>query len=144
MANKYLFDTNIIQSKSFEAKKPPATLYASSVVLSELMTACNNTKELKAYQHGWRKALKDGLLVAPNEEDWYDASRILFLLAQERKKQAGGKSPKRPAIAKQEIAMDCLIAMSASREGVTVITNDNDFWAIKRYRKNLKPLKYPF
>jgi hypothetical protein len=52
--------------------------------------------------------------------------------------------PKRTPTAKQEIAMDCLIAMSASRESVTIITNDNDFWAIKRYRKSLKLLKYPF
>lgn len=39
--------------------------------------------------------------------------------------------------------MDCLLAMSAYREGVTIITNDRDFWAIQRYRKGLKLQRYP-
>jgi predicted nucleic acid-binding protein len=138
---KYLFDTNSYENKS-ETIKIPSPIYVSSVVLCELMTACNDVKELKAYQILWETAKKDDLLIVPNEEDWLNVSRILFLLAQERKKQAGGKAPKRTSKAKQELAMDCLIAMSACREEVTIITNDHDFWEIKRFRKNLKLLKY--
>ena len=139
---KFLTDTNIVEVKKFDEKHLPRPIYYSSVVLCELMTAGNDVKELKAYQILWETAKKDDLLIVPNEADWLNASRILFLLAQERKKQAGGKAPKRTSKAKQELAMDCLIAMSACREEVTVITNDNDFWEIKRFRKGLKLLKY--
>lgn len=141
---KYVFDTNVIQSKAFDPEKLPATLYQSAVVLAELITACSDAKELKAYQRTWRLAAESDLLIVPTPEDWLNASRISFLLAQERKRQAGGKSPKRTATAKQEIALDCLLAMSAHREEITIITNDSDFWAIKRYRKSLKLWPYPF
>ncbi len=76
------------------------------------------------------------------KEDWLEASRIQFLLAQDRKKDAGGRSLRRTAKVKQELALDCLIALSAYRENITVITNDNDFWAIRRYLKKLKLLKF--
>jgi predicted nucleic acid-binding protein len=74
----------------------------------------------------------------PNPEDWMTASRIAYALAQERKHQAGGQAPKQTAKVKQEIAFDCLLAASAAREGVTVVTLDrNDFQAIRRHCKNL-------
>ena len=119
-------------------------MYVSAVVLSELMTAANDTKELKGYQESWKVAAENSLLLVPTEQDWQDASRILFLLAQERKQQAGGKAPKRAPVAKQEIALDCLLAISAHREGVIVITNDHDFGAIQRYCKMLQLQRYPF
>lgn len=106
------------------------------------MTACNDTKELKSYQEAWHLADKNELLIVPTKEDWLEAGRIRFLLAQERKSAAGGKSPKRPAKVKQELALDCLIAVSSCRENITVITNDGDFWAIRRYLKKLKLLKF--
>lgn len=139
---KLLPDTNIIQSKVFATRKPPSRLYYSSVVFSELMSACNDRKELKSYQTAWHLADKNELLIVPTKEDWLEAGRIQFRLAQERKKDAGGKSPKRAAKVKQELALDCLIAVSCAREGITIITNDNDFWAIGRYLKRLKLLKF--
>lgn len=140
--DKFLPDTNIVQSKDFSFEQLYKPLYFSAVVLTELMTACNNTKELRQYQKGWKDALNDKILIVPTTEDWFDASRIQFLLAQERKKDAGGFSVKRTAKVKQELALDCLIAVSCARENVTVITNDNDFREIKRYLKKLKLLKF--
>lgn len=140
--DKFLTDTNIIEGKAFAEKELPTPLYFSSVVFSELMTACNDTKELKRYQKAWKDTREENLLIVPTESDWLEASRIQFLLAQERKKDAGGKSPKRTAKVKQELALDCLIAVSAAREKITVITNDNDFWAIKRFLKKLKLLNF--
>ena len=139
---KFLLDTNIIQSKIFAAEKLPTPLYFSSVVFSELMIACNDTKELKQYQKAWKDTRTEGYLVVPTENDWLEASRIQFLLAQDRKQDAGGKSLKRPAKVKQELALDCLIALSACRENITIVTNDGDFWAIQRYLKKLKLLKF--
>jgi predicted nucleic acid-binding protein len=125
--DKYLADTNIIESKVFLEKELPTPLYFSAVVFSELMTACNDTKELKQYQKAWKAAREEDYLITPTESDWLEASRIQFFLARERKQNAGGKSPKRTAKVKQELALDCLIAVSSCREGITVITNDNDF-----------------
>lgn len=138
----FLPDTNIVQAKDFSFEKLYKPLCFSAVVFNELMTACNDRKELKQYQKGWKDALADKILIVPTIEDWFEAGRIQFLLAQERKKDAGGKSLKRPAKVKQELAMDCLIAVSCNRENITVVTNDNDFWAIRRYLKKLKLLKF--
>ena len=139
--DKIAFDTN-----AFESGKPllfPNTkVYYSAIVFMELMTACGDTKELKQYQRAYNDAKSESLLIVPNEQDIFDASRIQFHLAQERKKNAGGKSQKRTAKVKQELALDCLIAVSCSRAGLTVITNDNDFQAIERYLKKLKLLKF--
>ncbi len=140
--DKFLTDTNIIQSKAFSDKELPTPLYFSAVVFSELMTACNDTKELKRYQKAWKDAREENFLIVPTESDWFDASRIQFHLAQERKKDAGGFSVRRTAKVKQELALDCLIAVSCARENITVITNDNDFREIKRYLKKLKLLKF--
>lgn len=140
--DRFLPDTNIVQSKDFSFEQLYKPLYFSAVVLTELMTACNSTKELRQYQKGWKDALADKILIVPTTEDWFEAGRIQFLLAQERKQDAGGKSLKRPAKIKQELALDCLIAVSCNRENITVVTNDNDFWAIRRYLKRLKLLKF--
>ena len=139
--DKITFDTN-----AFESDKPllfpKAKVYYSAIVFMELMTACSDTKELKQYQRAYNDARSESLLIAPNEQDIFDASRIQFFLAQDRKKDADGKSPKRTAKVKQELALDCLIAVSCCRENITVITNDGDFWAIGRYLKKLKLLKF--
>lgn len=140
--DKFLTDTNIIEGRAFSEKELPTPLYFSSVVFSELLTACNDTKELKRYQKAWKDAREENFLVVPTESDWLEASRIQFYLAQERKKDAGGKSPRRTAKVKQELALDCLIAVSCNRENITVVTNDGDFWAIRRYLKKLKLLKF--
>ena len=66
------------------------------------------------------------------------ASKVLYWLAQERRRQGGGRAPRWLPSAKQELAMDALIATSARREGVTVVTNDTDFDAIQYYCKTLK------
>jgi predicted nucleic acid-binding protein len=136
---KFVYDTNIYISKLAEKMPPLKTLYDSSVVLFERMTSANNRGEYNKHLGAWQQAEKDKLLIIPNREDWKLAGQISYLLAQERKAQAGGKSPKLSSKVKQEIALDCLIAVSAAREGVTVVTTNNaDFDAIKRHCKNLQ------
>jgi predicted nucleic acid-binding protein len=133
---KITFDTNAFESDNF-LPFPNADIYVSAIVLMELMTACYDKKELKNYQKLWLDAKKKNLLIVPSEQDIFEASRIQFLLAQDRK-DAKGNSTKRPAKIKQEIALDCLIAASSSRQKVAVVTNDGDYFEIKRYLKNLK------
>ena len=124
---RYTFDTNII--KGYKVEQLPENFYMSSVVLSELMTGAVDKSEFDGYQETWRRHAKDGTLIIPTEANW---------LAQERRRKGGGKAPRWTPSAKQELAMDALIATSARREGVTVVTNDTDFDAIQYYCKTLK------
>jgi predicted nucleic acid-binding protein len=134
----YLFDTNIITGRAFEAvRRLPAGERFSCVVLSEVMTAAD-PKPFRAYVETWKRAATDGKLIVPHLDDWLPATRILHLLAQERKKNAGGKSQSRTPAAKQELFADVLIALSAARAGVVVVTDDGDFRAIKRFHKKLQ------
>lgn len=133
----YLFDTNIITGRAFEAvRRLPAGERFSCVVLSEVMTAAD-PKPFRAYVETWKRAAEDDKLIVPHPDDWLSAARILHLLAQERKKNAGGKSQSRTASAKQELFADVLIALSAARAGVVVVTDDGDFQSIKRFHKKL-------
>jgi len=135
---EYLLDTNIIGSKVFgDARMLPSGQHLSCVVYAELMTAAD-PKEYRAYVETWKRAAEDDKLIVPHPDDWLPATRILHLLAQERKRQAGGKSPSRTPAAKQELFADVLIALSAARAGVTVMTDDGDFRAIKRFHKKLQ------
>jgi predicted nucleic acid-binding protein len=136
---KLLFDTNSFQSENI-LLYGNEDIYYSAVVFMELMTACNDTKELKSYQKAYKDAKDEKLLILPTEQDILEAGRIQFLLAQDRK-DAKGNSPKRPTKIKQEIAMDCLIATSATSQKIAIITNDNDYWEIQRFLKTLKLIK---
>lgn len=137
MARRYLFDTNIITGRVFEQiKRLPPGEHFSSVALCEVMTAAD-PKPFRAYVEAWKRATRDDKLIVPDTEDWLAASRILHRLAQERKQNAGGKSPSRTPAVKQELFADVLIALSAARAGVTVVTDDGDFQAIKRLHKKL-------
>ena len=132
---EYLLDTNIISGKAFgKLRALPSGEYLSGVVYMELMTAAD-PKEFRAYVETWKRATKEDRLIVPQTDDWLPATRVLHLLAQERKRNAGGKSPTRTAAAKQELFADVLIALSASRAGVAVVTDDSDFRAIKRFHK---------
>ena len=136
----YLLDTNIIGGKVFgDTRFLPNGQYLSCVVYAELMTAAD-PKEYRAYVETWKRAAEAGKLIVPHPHDWLSATRILYLLAQERKKNAGGRSPARTQMAKQELLADVLIAVSAARTGANVVTNDSDFQAIKRYHKNLQTI----
>ena len=132
---RYLFDTNIVTAHRLAALDKKFQM--SAVVLSELMAA-TEPEEYEVYKALWLGGEREGRLVVPVAEDWLPASRVLHLLAQDRKKKAGGKSPRRTPTAKQELVLDVLIAVSAAREGVTVVTNDSDFEAIRYYHKKLK------
>lgn len=131
----YLLDTNVVAER--RARSVSQREHVSAVVLTELMAAAD-AEEFKLYKAVWRVHEQDGTLILPTMEDWQPAARILHLLTQSRKKRSGGKSPRRTPTAKQELAMDVLIAVSAARAGVTVVTNDADFEAIRYYHKKLK------
>jgi predicted nucleic acid-binding protein len=106
----------------------------ASVVLQELTAGANDATELQWWGNVYQAFDKEGRLLVPTGEDWWQAGRILNLLLRGLKSKSGGKTPKLPASDKQRIIRDVLIARTAKRAGVTVITDNlADFKRIKRY-----------
>lgn len=70
----------------------------------------------------------------PNAEDWWQTGKIINALQRGLKSQQGGQTPKIIAEEKYRLTNDVLIARTAKREGVTVVTdNARDFEMIRRF-----------
>ena len=132
--NRITFDTSVIIA--YKLTQAPKNFVLSSPVISELISSADDDSERKTYEAIRRDHEKNGTLIVPTSEDWLLASRILFWLSRKRKKQAGGQTPALKRGASQRMMLDALIAVSAKREDVTVVTNDwNDYKAIQYYCK---------
>lgn len=82
-------------------------------------------------RHEFEKA---GRLLVPIADDWWEVGRVINRLQRQRKSQSGGSTPKLAADEKYRITNDVLIARTAKRAGVTIITdNIKDFTLIKNY-----------
>ena len=106
----------------------------SAVVLQELVAGAENRsaiKELERLKHEYQKANK---LLVPDEEDWWYAGLCLNSLQRGRRSKKTGKIPKISAAERSRIINDVLIARTAKRAGVTVVTdNVNDFEKIRNF-----------
>ena len=128
----YTFDTSVVISRRLS--ELPDNLLFSAVVLLELIAGATDESERKRYEAVRRAYEKDRSLIVPNFDDWMLASKVLYWLAQGRRRKARGKAPRLKPEAKQRMVLDTLIATSARRRNVTVITeNWNDFKAIQRF-----------
>ena len=100
----------------------------------ELIASAADDSERKRYEALSREYQKDNSLIVPRTNDWLLASKVLYWLAQGRKRNAGGKSPRLKPGATQRMALDALIAVSARRWATAVVTDNwDDFRAIRRY-----------
>ena len=138
----FTYDTSVIISRKLIA--PPArtsNFLMSAVVLMELSASARDKSELKIYQGLFRDYQRDKSLIASNEDDWLLASKVLYWLAQGRRRVRRGRLPRLAPGVSQRLALDALIATSARRWKATVVTeNWNDFAAIRRFC-NVKLLK---
>lgn len=134
MAN-FTYDTSVIISrKLLDRPELPESFFWSSVVLMELMASCKDESQRKTYERLFRAYQQDNSLIVPNEDDWLLASKILFFLAQNRRRSHKGKLKRLSAGVSQRMALDTLLAVSARRWRATVVTeNWDDFKAIQRY-----------
>ncbi|BAU11463.1 hypothetical protein LEP3755_19570 [Leptolyngbya sp. NIES-3755] len=126
------FDTNIFIAR--KRAKLPDSFYLSVVVLQELVVGADRdttVKELYRVKKIYEKA--DRLLV-PDAEDWWLAGKVINSMQRGLKSQKGGVTPKLSTDQKHRITHDVLIARTAKRAGVTVITDNlRDFEAIQRF-----------
>ena len=112
----------------------PHGFYMSAVVLQELVAGApdaSTIKKLQRTRHEYRTA--DTLLV-PNEEDWWQVGMVLNGLQRGRRSKKTGKIPKISIAERYRIINDVLIARTAKRAGVMVVTdNVDDFEKIKNF-----------
>ncbi len=129
---KVTFDTNI-----FIARKPvelPDSFYLSVVVLQELVAGAEDESAIRAFDAARREYEKAGRLLVPTSEDWWLAGKVVNALQRGLKSQRQGLTPKMSADEKHRIISDVLIARTARRAGVTVVTdNAKDFERIQKF-----------
>ena len=109
---------------SGENKSEP--LWLSAVVLEELYVGVTTGKLKKFLGKFERDFEKINRLVVPNQNDWTTCGQILSLIGQKHGFEA---------VKKARMTNDCLIAMTAARNSLTVFThNAEDFKIIAEFR----------
>jgi predicted nucleic acid-binding protein len=133
----FTYDTSVIISRRPTLLPDKASNFLwSAVVLMELTASAKDDSQRKVYQQLFRQYSQDNSLMVPNEDDWLLASKVLYLLSQDRKRRHRGKLKRLHPGASQRMALDVLIAVSARRWRATVVTeNWDDFKAIERYSR---------
>ena len=140
----FTYDTSVIISRRlFALPKMANNFRLSSVVLMELAASASDDSERKAYENLFQTYREDSALIVPNEDDWLLASKVLYWLTQSRRRSSAGKLQRLERGVSQRMALDALIAVSARRCKVRVVTeNWKDFKLIQRFC-NVKILRAP-
>lgn len=129
---KLTYDANI-----FINRKPrplPTGFYMSVVVLQELVAGAKDASAVQEFERSRNEYRKADKLLVPTEEDWWQVGIIINSLQRGRRSRKDGKMPKMAAQEKYRITNDVLIARTAKRAGVTVITdNIADFNKIRKF-----------
>ncbi len=129
---KVTFDTNIFIARKYV--QLPENFYMSVVVLQELVAGAQDDTELKALSVARREYEKSEKLLIPTAEDWWLVGKVIYALQKGLKSQRGGLTPKMSSDQKYRITHDVLIARTAKRAGVAVVTdNIKDFETIQRF-----------
>jgi predicted nucleic acid-binding protein len=138
----FTYDTSvIIARRSIDLRAKSSQLLLSSVVLMELTASSKDDSQRKHYEYLFRAYQQDDSLIVPNDADWLFASKILFWLTQQRRRALRGALRRLEPGMSQRIAMDALLATSARRRKVAVVTDNwNDFRAIQCFC-NVKLIK---
>lgn len=104
---------------------PQATLWLSAVVLEELYAGINR-RDRRAVERLERDFDRAQRILVPTLSDWSQAGKVLARLAVEYDYEPVGRG---------RLTNDALIAMSAARQGMTIITtNARDFARLARFR----------
>ena len=108
--------------------------WLSIVVIQELMAGASGRSDLKYWENLSQHYVRKNRLLTPNEEAWRTAGRILnHMLSDASRSDKGRRRPKLSNDKKQSIIRDVLIAVSAKLQGVTVISDNEDFPLLQDY-----------
>ena len=106
----------------------------SAVVLQELVAGAGDSSAIKEFERLRQEYRKANKLLVPTEEDWWQAGLALNALQRGRRSKKTGRIPKISLAERYRIINDVLIARSAKRAGVMVVTdNVNDFMKIRNF-----------
>jgi len=115
-------DDAVLALRRFSVDAP---LWLSAVVLQELYAGASD-RVIKAVERLERDFDRARRILVPNLSDWTQAGRVLARVATKYRYEKIGLG---------RLANDALIAMSASRMGVRVITaNEQDFSRLAEFR----------
>jgi predicted nucleic acid-binding protein len=108
--------------------------WVSVVVMQELIAGAVNKREIQSHQNTVTDRLKKGRLLVPDHEDWVQAGRILnTILRNEKRLSTDKQTPRFSEGKKQSLIRDVLIARTAKRRNLTVVSDNKDFPLIQRY-----------
>jgi predicted nucleic acid-binding protein len=129
---KVTYDSDI-----FIKHKParfPAGFYMSIVVLQELVAGARDSEAIKELKAAYQDYEDANRLLVPTAEDWWHVGLILNALQRGRRSKKSGLIPKISAGEKYRITNDVLIARTARRSGVAIVTdNTKDFSRIRSF-----------
>jgi predicted nucleic acid-binding protein len=129
---KVTYDANILIN--YKPQSFPRGFYMSAVVLQELVAGANDASRIKEFERSRHKYRKLNRLLVPTEEDWWNAGLALNALQRGRRSKKTGKIPRISVAERYRIINDVLIARTAKRAGVMVVTdNINDFEKIRKF-----------
>lgn len=129
---KVTYDANICIR--YKEQSLPRNFYMSAVVLQELVAGANDASAIKILERSRHEYRRLNRLLVPTEEDWWHAGLVLNALQRGRRSKKTGKIPRISVAEKYRIINDVLIARTAKRAGVMVVTdNVNDFKKIRNF-----------
>ena len=129
---KVTYDANICIS--YKQQSFPHGFYMSAVVLQELVAGAGDSSAIKEFERLRQEYRKANKLLVPTEEDWWHAGLALNALQRGRRSKKTGRIPKISLAERYRIINDVLIARTAKRAGVMVVTdNVNDFMKIRNF-----------
>jgi len=115
-------DAAVVQLRRFS---PTAPLWLSSIVLEELYAGVKprDARIVERLERDFERAER---ILVPNLRDWAQTGKVLSRLALKYGYERIGQS---------RICNDALLAMSAARNGMTIITvNERDFARLAEFR----------
>lgn len=122
---KVTYDANIYIR--YKEQSLPRSFHMSAVVLQELVAGANDASAIKGLERLRREYRKANKLLVPNEEDWWHAGLALNALQR-------GRRPRISVAERYRIINDVLIARTAKRAGVMLVTdNVKDFQKIQNF-----------
>lgn len=128
--NEVLLDTSVIIAYGLDN---PGRWW-SVVVMEELVAGAVDRRKIEFYRSLMNQRLKSGHLLVPDHEDWFQAGRILnAILRDEKRRDRRRQTPHLSEGQKQSLIRDVLIARTAKREKLTVVSDNKDFPLIQRY-----------
>jgi predicted nucleic acid-binding protein len=114
--------TEVLISRAWKG----SLIYLSAVVGSEILRGARDAAAKRDTRRLWRDYAKVARLVIPGAGDWHDAGVVLAKIAAKYGYEAVGQA---------RLVYDTLIALSARRRGITVVTfNVKDFERIAEFR----------